>query len=443
MRGNEVMGQVFIDEKGPQETIRFAKKYVDNRRINLGDDLMRSYVANVLYIPEISSDIVNQKYSAIVNTYKTEQKNKVHKELKGTDILHGQFKFGIASLKKINSTFYLNLFNILLEGNVSNLLLSVNKMSMVVDARLVDWILKLESKRFIKSATFFKYSLTKYCELEASEEVIRYLFDPEKKISEILYSIQADLRNFVANHIGIPRMRDQLFEYKNMIKIIGNGKHLAEELIFEQVSFNWDKVGFDVDLWLTELKFKDIWQPEHSTLILDQGIPSKPFESIGFGNILTEQDSNNFIGLQITDMLVVLAGSYISRLSSALRYDKAEPATPKNLEEEWFTLEEHQFNLILKMTNYFFENEQTYSYIGDTYFDETLFFEMYCRYISSFSNYNIFTKRTVSLHIKEMFKLYFIASKEKWNLGLQNERITRNIYGDYITGIKEGVIRTL
>ncbi|MGF2773294.1 hypothetical protein [Bacillus cereus] len=41
------MGQVFIDEKGPQETIRIPNTYRDDRRINLGDDLMRSYVAGV------------------------------------------------------------------------------------------------------------------------------------------------------------------------------------------------------------------------------------------------------------------------------------------------------------------------------------------------------------------------------------------------------------
>lgn len=256
------MGKVFIDEKGPQETIRIPKKYRDDRRINLGDDLMRSYVADVLYIPEGSLENVNKKYLELVGNYRKGQKNKVEKELKGIDILQGNFNFGIASMKEVNSKFYFNLFNILLDADVSNLLFSVNKMSMVVDARLTQWILQLEAKRFIDSAILFKYSLTKYCELEASEEVIKNLFDPEKTINEILYSIQKDIKKFVSKHKNNNRMRRQLPYYQKMIKDIGKGKQLANDIAFEKVSFDWDKVSSDVDLWLSENRLKEIWQPE-------------------------------------------------------------------------------------------------------------------------------------------------------------------------------------
>ncbi|USK57727.1 hypothetical protein LIS82_27510 (plasmid) [Cytobacillus solani] len=142
-------------------------------------------------------------------------------------------------------------------------------------------------------------------------------------------------------------------------------------------------------------------------------------------------------------MLVVITGSYISKLVSAIRYDKAEPEKPKHLDKEWFNLEEHQFDLILKMTQFLFGNDNTYSFIGDSYFDETLLFEIFCRYISSFSSYENYQKKSSNLHVKDMFKYYVVASKEKWSLGVQNEFRTRYIYGDYITGIKEGVIRKL
>jgi hypothetical protein len=68
------MGQVFIDEKGPQETIRISRNYSDDRRINLGDDLMRSYVADVLYIPDNSLKDISKKYSELVEGYREEQK---------------------------------------------------------------------------------------------------------------------------------------------------------------------------------------------------------------------------------------------------------------------------------------------------------------------------------------------------------------------------------
>jgi len=437
------MGQVFIDEKGPQETIRISKNYHDDRRINLGDDLMRSYVADVLYIPERSLNDINKNYSELVESYREGQKNKVEQELKGTDILQGNFKFGIASLKKMNSYFYLKLFDILLEGDVSNLLFSVNKMSMVVDARLTQWILKLDTKRYINSAILFKYSLTKYCEIEASEEVIRNLFDPHKKIDEILYSIQIDLKEFVAKHKNNPRMKLQLVNYKQLLKIINDGKHLADNVVFEKVSFDWDKVSFDIDLWLTENKLKDIWQPEQATLILDQGIPPEPFEKIGFRNVMVEQDSKDYVGLQLADMLVVITGNYISKLTSALRYDKAEPEKPKYLDKEWFDLEEHQFELILKMTQFFFGNDNTYSFIGDSYFDDSLFFETFCKYIGTFSSYESYQKISSDLHVKGMFMHYKDTSEKKWDLAIKNEILIRTIHGDYINGIKDGVVRKL
>ncbi|WP_431030104.1 hypothetical protein [Lysinibacillus sp. LZ02] len=437
------MGQVFIDEKGPQETIRISRNYRDDRRINLGDDLMRSYIADVLYIPERALENINKNYSELVKNYREGQKNKVEQELKGIDILQGNFKFGIASLKKTNSNFYLKLFDILLEEDVSNLLCSVNKMSMVIDARLTQWILKLDTKRCIKSAKLFKYTLTKYCEIEASDEVIRNLFDSQKKTKEILDSIQIDLRKFVTKHKNNPRMKLQLKNYKEMISTIQNWKHLADNLVFEKVSFDWDKVSFDIDLWMTENKLKGIWQPEQSTLILDQGIPSEPFETIGFRNIMVEQDSKDFVGLQIADMLVVITGSYISKLTSAHRYDKAEPEKPKYLEKEWFDLEEHQFDLILKMTQFFFGTNNTYSFIVDTYFDESLIFETFCKYVSSFSSYENYQKKSSTLHVKGMFDDYKDASEKKWNLALENEIFIRSFYGDYITGIKEGIVRKL
>ncbi|HHT7062908.1 TPA: hypothetical protein ACTZ17_005502 [Bacillus cereus] len=68
---------------------------------------------------------------------------------------------------------------------------------------------------------------------------------------------------------------------------------------------------------------------------------------------------------------------------------------------------------------------------------------MYCRYISSFSNYDNYDKKKTELHVKDMFIYLAAATNEKWELGVQNELFARNMYGDYMTGINEGVIRKL
>lgn len=75
-------------------------------------------------------------------------------------------------------------------------------------------------------------------------------------------------------------------------------------------------------------------------------------------------------------MLVVITKSYISKLASAIRYDKLEREKPKHLDVEWFDLKQHQFDLISKMAQFLFGNDHIYSVIEDTYFDDTHLFEI-------------------------------------------------------------------
>ncbi len=55
----------------------------------------------------------------------------------------------------------------------------------------------------------------------------------------------------------------------------------------------------------------------------------------------------------------------------------------------------------------------------------------------------IMIKKKTELHVKDMFIYLAHATNEKWELGVQNELFARNMYGDYMTGINEGVIRKL
>ncbi|OTP49684.1 hypothetical protein A5884_002884 [Enterococcus sp. 7D2_DIV0200] len=204
------MGKLYIDEKGPQETIVVAKNYKDNRKLNIGDDLMKSYIADMIYLPNDSVETVKQRFKIIKEEYLQKRKNKNQKELKGYVILNKNFQNGVASLKKENAMFYSSLIKILLDVEAINLLFAINKMSLVVDARLTEWLLILEEKRLISSAVLIKYVLTKYCENEASEEVINALFSPEHNNKQVSYMILEDLEKFVIRNKGINRMTTQI-----------------------------------------------------------------------------------------------------------------------------------------------------------------------------------------------------------------------------------------
>ncbi|MGX7197329.1 DUF3800 domain-containing protein [Enterococcus olivae] len=437
------MGIAFIDEKGPQERIKIAKQFDDNRRINLGDDLMKSYVADLIYIPNDYMELLYHEFSQLLMDYKATKKNKSNKELKGAAVLKGNFEYGIASLKRENSDFYTKLFETLLKGEAKNLLFAVNKMSLVVDARLTEWLLKLEERRLIPNVALTKYALTKYLEIEASEEIVRAFFNEDITNKKLTYLIISDLKDFIKKHKGLKRMERQIYSYKELITILKKNKHLIDENIISEVYFDWDKVSFAIDLWVTEKKVGGSWIQEENKLILDEGIPLEPFDKIGFDKILENQDSKKHLGLQLADFVVVISGSLISRLVTALKYDKNQPGEFVILNEKWFDLEEHQFKLICVFSEFLLGEEMQYGIVSDTYFDETLLFETYINYISSYGSYEKYKKVPNKYHPEKHFSNFSQEARNKEEASRRDEFFNRKMYGSLRLVIKEGVKRKI
>ncbi|TDL76167.1 hypothetical protein [Peribacillus frigoritolerans] len=437
------MDYLYIDEKGPQETIRITTPYDGEKKIKLGNDSMYVYVADLIKIKEECLHEIEEKYEMLERNYMSSRNfldNK--KELKGKDILDKNFKYGIASLKGLEVDFYNSLFDLLLENDVDNLLFSINKMSLVADNRLSDWILKIEEKRFIPSAKLLKYSLVKYLEIEASNIVIQSFFDSNKGNREVLTEIQKDMIAFVEKNKHIQRMKVQIQNYKEIIQTIRKTKHLIQEAPFAVVSFDWNKVSFDLDLWITEMDLINKINMQSAELILDEGIPLEPFKKLNFPSIKENEDSATHVGLRISDVLVVIAGKYISKLAIEVRYDKNNPEKRKLLSSDWFQLNEKQFNLLKKMNKYFFPNDSTYCFVVDTYFDDALLFETYFRYIGSYETFNAY-KEHLEAHVDQHFKYLAGKFSSKYELALENDIVTRKVYGSTLSGIKAGIVRTI
>lgn len=436
------MDYLYIDEKGPQETIRVTTPYDEEKKIKLGNDNMYVYVADLIKIKEESLHEIEEKYKLLERKYMSSRKFPNNRELKGKDILDKNFEYGIASLKGRELDFYNSLFDLLLENNVDNLLFSINKMSLVADKRLTDWILVLEDKRLEESALLLKYSLVKYLEIEASDSVIQSIFDSNKGNREVLTEIQKDMAAFVEKNKHIKRMKVQIQEYKKLIQTIRNTKHLIQDTPFDEVSFDWNKVSFDIDLWISEMCLANKFNMQSAELILDEGIPLEPFKKLNFPSIKEDEDSTTHVGLRISDVLVVISGKYISKLAKDIRYDKNNPEKRILLPNDWFQLDEKQFDLLKKMNKYFFPNDSTYCFIVDTYFDDALLFESYFRYISSYESFNDY-KEHLETHVEQHFKYTLQNATFRWETALQNERETRKKYGSMISGIKAGIIRPI
>ena len=145
------MGKLFIDEKGPQENFRISSPFNMEEKLAYGTDIMPGYVANAWYIGD-KLDQFTEEFVELEKSYlKTLQNSNI--ELKGSIILKKRFKNGVTSLRSKDVEFYTELFKLLIKYKSMNLLFSVNKMSVIFDSRLLEWIYILEEKRMIKNCT--------------------------------------------------------------------------------------------------------------------------------------------------------------------------------------------------------------------------------------------------------------------------------------------------
>lgn len=305
------MKLLFMDEKGPQNSFKISSPFNKTNKLSYANDNMHSYVANVIQIDEFDYIHIERKYQEIVEKYLSsrpqlrESLEKNGKELKGLNLLKSNFEYGIASMKKNEVKFYMDLVDLLLEYNVENLLFLVSKVSIITSSRLINFLYFLDSKT-VSSAFIFKYVVTKYAEVEASEEVIKALLDKSLSTKNILELIRNDMATISRENLGNARMSRQIGIYNQVIMaidlVLNCGTELTEPNL--PLSFDWSKVKWAFDLWMTEQRY--IGTENQWRLFLDEGIPQDIFTSLDFYQVDGGCNSRDYIGLQITDMIVVL-----------------------------------------------------------------------------------------------------------------------------------------
>ena len=443
------MYYLFMDEKGPQNSFKITKPFDKQNKLSYANDNMHSYVANVIQIEKTDYEFIEEEYHQIVETYlSTRQqlqrslKNK-NKELKGLDLLKTTFDYGIASMKDNEVQFYTSLFRMLNRHSVDNLLFMISKMSIITSSRLSNFFYFLDEET--KFSSFIaKYVLTKYAEVEASKKVIEALLNKALPTRPLLKLIKEDLNRIINNNQGNMRMSRQLAIYQQLItamdRVINNHKIklLEPEL---KLSFDWNKVKWAFDLWMTEQGFPD--KNIEYTLFLDEGIPSNIFTELNINKIEEDCDSRDYVGLQITDMIVVLIGKLVSQMTVNTRYDFNKPDQRVLLNKEYFDLNEPQYNLISELNRFLLDKETNYHFVNDAYFDESLLLQVYIGYITSFDNFEQYNSVKSKDHVDCYFKNFVKQSEEKYSEGMKNESMAKCMFGSLKEGIEDGTVRPL
>ena len=439
---------LFMDEKGPQNSFKISNPVNKTNKISYANDNMHSYVANVIQIDESDYIQIEREYKKITEEYLSNRPQlkaslkKRGKELKGLDILKSNFEYGIASMKKNEIKFYTNLLDLLLKYNVENLLFLINKMSIITSSRLIEFLYFLDANTDF-SPFIAKYVVTKYAEVEASEEVIKAFLDKSLPTKDILELIRNDMLVISEKNSNNARMSRQINIYKEFIKAIDMVLNYKLKLFEPDLSlfFDWNKVKWAFDLWMTEQRFNKTtnqWQ-----LFLDEGIPQDIFSCLDFDKIEANCNSKDYIGLQITDMIVVLIGKLISQLSSITRYDFEKPDQYSLVNRNYFNLSDEQFNLIKKIYHFILTRESNYHYINDSYFDDSVLLQTYIEYIASYENFENYKKVNEIQHSKLQMQYFINISEMKFEEGMKNEILAKQLYGTIKSAVEDGIFRPL
>lgn len=437
-----------MDEKGPQSSFKISVPFDTVNKLSYGNDNMHSYVANIIDIEETDYINIEHEYKEIVKEYLLTRPQlkmsleKKGKELKGLDILKSNFKFGIASMKTNEIKFYTKVLDLLLKYDVKNLLFMISKMSVITSSRLIEFFYFLDLNKKI-SPFFIKYIITKYAEIEASEEVIKAFLDRSVSTKDILKLIQKDMHDFIKRNQNIVRTTLEVESYKQIIMAINIALQSKNAFLESNlpISFDWNKVKWAFDLWLTEQNFND--SETKWWLFLDEGIPKELLSDLCFDKIESDCNSKNYIGLQITDVLVVLIGKLISQLNQDTRYDFAKPNTPKLVNKGYFCLSKEQYELFVKLNQFILSKNRKYGFINDTYFDDSVLLQSYIEHIASYNSYEEYAEVEETTHSELHMRDFIQISNNKFEEALQCDFMIKSLYGTVKEAIENNMVRPL
>jgi len=125
-------------------------------------------------------------------------------------------------------------------------------------------------------------------------------------------------------------MKNQIKNYKKIIAVIRTSKHFIVDKP-EKITFDWSKVIFSMDLWITENKLSGIIDPHSTDTYLDNGINKSNFEKFKFKYMNENVDSKNNASIRVALFWVAFGGNYIKSLRQGSRYDRKEPEKTKRL----------------------------------------------------------------------------------------------------------------
>lgn len=395
----------FYDETEHSRKINYqtvtANNYYDN------------FITGIVGWKTEENECISDRYLAFEAKYDYRKKDG---ELKSQTMKTKDFRFGFASLNNHTIEFYEDLVSLFDEKII--IYFSVfSKIEYIISQLFVNY----HNSMFV-DVDFMKYSIIKAINVYRPQNVIEAIYkEPQIFVKE--------LRSFLEDRIIKNQTNSILKEHENQafeeILIVLDDTKMPETLDWAYfASFD----GFKK--LLTEMSIVNY------KLVLDrEGKEAHTLNSaiyVGLQNV-TEEDSREYVGLRMADMLVGLISRLMQSLKISLTGDYKDGKIKKTLlDSDWFALNQKQLDLYKKLYQVICENNDYWykSYAG-IYSDDLVAFVALLQFMNHFTDaeeirsskiemqpeyYNSFVCGRLSEHYKMMgnkLPIDFIINDDK------------------------------
>lgn len=344
---------------------------------------------------------ISEKYLAFEEKYDYRKKNG---ELKSQTMKAKDFTLGFASLNKHTIEFYEDLIS-LFDSRIIVYFSVFSKIEYVIDQLFVDY-----HNSMIVDVDYMKYSIIKAINVYRPQKVIEAIYkDPYTFVKELRLFLEEQISK---NQASIPLKERESKAFEDILFLLEDVE-LPKSL--EWIYFpSFD--GFKK--LLIEMNIND-----YKLLIDREGVASNTLNSamlVGLENV-TEEDSRNYVGIRMADMLAGLISKLMQSLKVSLNGDYKDGKIEKTLlDSGWFVLSERQLDLYKKLYKVICENnDYWYKTYAGIYADNLVSFIALLQYMNHFKNVDEIRKGKLEMQ-PEYYNAYVCESLQ------ERYRIMRN-----------------
>lgn len=306
-------------------------------------------------------------YKNFEETYKDKNSN----ELKSKRLKN--IKYGFSSIKNEQELNLINdLFEIFIKNNILTHFSMENKIEYILRQILIRYDLPTEENK----STI--YSITKFICVYKPQNVFDAIY---KNNGTIVPEIKKSLEKQINLNKNLPHKDKENFAFEHAIDMLQNcNEEFIVDWKYEYPFFGFEK--FIEEKNINVIKFildkEGKINEESKTLLAAK-------HAVDFN--CEEANSQDYYGLRITDMICGLFKYFLKYLSEDVRYKtETDYKNLKFISENWFNLNEMQFDLYKKCYIIFIgNNPEWYKYYNSFYFDEIILFLSLLEYINGYN----------------------------------------------------------